>query len=191
MTRKEKEMKVLAEEAELCRRCSLCKSRTQPVIGAGSVCAKIMFIGEAPGRNEDLQGVPFCGRSGKILDGLLASVGLRRQDIYIANVIKCRPPQNRDPEEREIAKCSSYLSRQIDIVNPRVICPLGRYSMKFVMHQFKLDSNIDAIGKIHGKVFLSGKKTVVPFYHPAVVAYNPNMKKILEEDFKVLKKYVG
>ena len=185
----DKELEVIKERVLSCRKCQLYKGRNFPVIGQGSHRAKIMFIGEAPGKNEDLTGFPFCGRSGKVLDGLLNSAGISREDVYIANIIKCRPPLNRDPEEKEIKACSKYIEEQIDIINPEIISPLGRYSMKFVMEKFGLGDKVDVISKIHGKIFEGMGRKINPFYHPAVSVYNRNMKKDLENDFKVLKKY--
>jgi uracil-DNA glycosylase len=185
-SKKEKELENLKKEVLACRKCILCKKRSAPVFGQGSSKAKIMFVGEAPGAKEDATGVPFCGRSGKFLDELLKSADIDREKVYICNIIKCRPPQNRDPEEREIKACSRYIESQIEILSPKVICPLGRYSMRFIMEMFGFPS--DVISKTHGRVF-KGKKTVIPFYHPAVAIYNPNMRDVLKKDFKILKKY--
>jgi len=190
---KEEELKKIKEEVINCKKCPLYKSRIYPVIGEGSHEAKIMFIGEAPGLNESKTGRPFCGASGKILDELLESINVKREDVYIANILKDRPPDNRDPQKGEIEACTSYLERQIKAIKPRVICPLGRYSMNFLMEKFGLKDQIEPISKIHGKVFevnslfLSVK--IVPFYHPAVAAYNANMKGVLKSDFKVLKEF--
>ena len=187
------ELKKIKDEIISCKKCSLYKTRIYPVIGEGNHRANIIFIGEAPGLNESKTGRPFCGTSGKILDELLDSVGIKREDIYIANILKDRPPKNRDPQQEEIKVCVSYLKRQIDIIKPKVICPLGRYSMNFLMEEFGLKDSIDSIGKIHGNVFeaksLFQKIKIIPFYHPAVAAYNPNMKDILKKDFQILKKF--
>ncbi len=188
-TKADKELLKIKEEVLLCRKCSLYKNRKFPVIGQGNHKAKIMFIGEAPGKNEDLTGTPFCGRSGKVLDELLKSAGINRESVYVANIIKCRPPSNRDPEEREIKACSKYIERQIDIINPEIVSPLGRYSMRFVMEKFGLGDKVDVISKIHGKMFEGEGRKIVPFYHPAVSVYNPNMYNILKKDFQILKKY--
>lgn len=189
LTKKEKEFEEITKEALLCKKCVLYKKRIAPVIGQGSLKAKIMFIGEAPGAKEDTTGIPFCGRSGKFLDELLLSAGIDREKVYICNIIKCRPPENRDPEEKEIEACSCFIEKQIKLISPNVICPLGRLSMKFVMKKFGFSDDIDVIGKIHGKVY-KGKETIIPFYHPAVALYNPNMRDVLKKDFKILKKYV-
>lgn len=188
LSKKEKEFEELSKEALLCKKCILHKKRTAPVIGQGSLKAKIMFIGEAPGAKEDASGIPFCGRSGKFLDELLALAKIDRDKVYICNIIKCRPPENRDPEEKEIKACSRFIEKQIELISPKVICPLGRLSMKFVMDKFGFGDKVDVIGKIHGKVF-KGKETIIPFYHPAVALYNPRMKDVLKKDFKILKKY--
>jgi len=181
----------IREQVLDCKKCPLYKSRINTVFGEGNPKAKIMFIGEAPGANEDKTGVPFCGRAGNILDELLDSISLNRKDIFIANVLKCRPPKNRNPNREEIIACTPYLSKQIKLINPIVICPLGNYSTSFVLEKYKLGNNIDGISKLHGKLFeintLSGKLKIFPLYHPAVVAYKPSMKEILSEDFKKLK----
>jgi len=188
----EKELKEIKEEAINCRKCPLYKTRNYPVIGEGNHQAKIMFIGEAPGVQEDRTGRPFCGAAGKILDELLESVGIKRKEVYITNILKDRPPENRDPQKEEIEACVPYLERQIEIIKPKVICPLGRYSMKFLMEKFGLKDEIQPISKIHGKVFeaktLFQKVRIISLYHPAVATYNPNMKEILKQDFKILKK---
>ena len=191
----EKELKKIKNDVLSCKKCSLYKERVKnkfyPVIGEGNHRAKIMFVGEAPGLNEAKTGRPFCGAAGKILDELLESVNIKREDVYITNILKDRPPENRDPQPEEIKACTPYLERQIDAISPKIICPLGRYSMKFLMEKFELDDQLAEISKIHGKLFKVNKFfhnfTVIPFYHPAVATYNPNMKKILKEDFKVLK----
>lgn len=189
----EQELKKIKDEVVNCRKCSLYKTRTYPVIGEGNHQAKIMFVGEAPGVQEDKTGRPFCGAAGKILDELLASVGIEREDVYITNILKDRPPGNRDPQKEEIEACVLYLERQIEVIKPEIICPLGRYSMEFLMERFGLKDEIEPISKIHGKVFeaktLFQKLKIIPFYHPAVATYNPNMKEILKKDFKILEKF--
>jgi len=191
--KREEELRKIKEEVLACKKCPLYRTRNYPVIGEGSHEAKIMFVGEAPGVQEDKSGRPFCGAAGKILDELLNSIGLKREEVYICNVLKCRPPGNRDPQKEEITSCTPYLERQIEIIGPRVICPLGRYSMKFLMEKFGLKNEIQPISKIHGKVFevknLFWNIKIIPLYHPAVATYNPNMKKILERDFQILKRF--
>ena len=181
------ELKRIKEKVINCKKCSLYKSRNLPVIGQGSHQAKIIFIGESPGFQENKTGMPFCGSSGKILDMLLESIKVKREDVYIANILKCRPPKNRDPQDEEIESCAGFLERQIEIISPKIICPLGRYSMKFLMEKFGLENEIQPISKIHGKIFSSGNQKIIPLYHPAVAIYNPNMKEVLLKDFKILK----
>ncbi|MEX0933876.1 MAG: uracil-DNA glycosylase [Candidatus Paceibacterota bacterium] len=161
-----------------------------PVIGEGSHDAKIMFIGEAPGRNEAATGRPFCGASGKILDELLADVNLVRESVYITNIVKDRPPQNRDPSLNEIELYAPFLDRQIEIIEPQVIATLGRYAMEYVMRRYSLLDDSAPISINHGKVFETkmnyGSVKVIPLYHPAVAIYNNKTKETLFEDFKKL-----
>lgn len=164
-----------------------------PVVGEGSHLANIMFIGEAPGKNEAETARPFCGRSGKILDEMLSSINLNRQDVYITNVVKDRPPENRDPTPLEIKLYSPFLDRQIDIIQPKVIATLGRFSMVYIMEKFGIKEKY-SIGEVHGKEFLGewdyGKVSIVPLYHPAVALYNGKNKESLLKDFQILKKYI-
>lgn len=166
-----------------------------PVIGEGSHDAIIMFVGEAPGRNEAKTGRPFCGRAGDILNELLASVGIPRESVYITNIVKDRPPENRDPTPEEIRIYGPFLDRQIDIIRPKVIATLGRYSMIYIMEKFGLHDVLRPISDMHGKTFLAktnyGEITIAPQYHPAVAVYNSNTKGTLAEDFKVLKKFLS
>lgn len=190
---KYREMKKVKDEVVACQKCPLHKTRNLPVIGEGSHDAKVMFVGEGPGANEDKTGRPFCGAAGRVLDELLGSVGIPRKDVYISNIIKCRPPGNRDPLKEEIQACTPYLERQIAAIKPKVLCPLGRHSMYFVMEKFGLSKKIQPISKIHGQTFeaknLFGNITIIPFFHPAVVTYNANMMSTLKKDFEVLKQY--
>lgn len=166
------------------------KNKYFPVIGEGSHDAKIMFIGEAPGRNEAEAGRPFCGASGRILDELLASAGLDRKEVYITNIVKDRPPDNRDPLPDEIEFYAPFLDRQIEIIQPKVIATLGRFSMTYIMKKFGLEAELKSISAIHGKVFSArtsyGEIKIIPLYHPAVAVYGTN-KEILKKDFAVLK----
>jgi uracil-DNA glycosylase family 4 len=184
----EEEMGRLEEEIKECQRCELWKTRTNPVAGEGSLTAKVLFVGEAPGYYEDLKGRPFVGKAGKILDELLGSVGLERSEVYIANVLKCRPPGNRNPATVEIRACTPYLDAQMEIIKPTVIATLGNFSLSYIFDKFGLKA--DKISKIHGKVFkistIAGIKKIVPLYHPAVATYNPGMKEVLVDDFKEL-----
>ncbi len=162
-----------------------------PVIGEGSHFAKIVFIGEAPGKNEAIQGRPFCGAAGKFLDELLEHINLNRQEVYITNIVKDRPPENRDPFPEEIAAYGPFLDRQIDIVQPKIIATLGRFSMQYIMEKFGLFLEIEPISKAHGKSYEAeasyGKIKIVPFYHPAAALYNGGMRDTLKKDFEILK----
>lgn len=165
-----------------------------PVIGEGSHRARVMFIGEAPGRNEAATGRPFCGVAGKILDELLASIGIPRQDVYITNIVKDRPPNNRDPLPEEIALYAPFLNRQIEIIEPAVIATLGRYSMQYIVIKFGLDDKLKPISQMHGKVLEAeasyGKIAIIPLYHPAVAIYNRTTLETLKNDFQILKQYI-
>lgn len=167
------------------------KNKVFPVIGEGSHHAKIMFIGEAPGRNEAATGKPFCGAAGKILDELLASVGIDRKDIYITNIVKDRPPFNRDPLPEEIEIYGPFLDRQIEIIRPEVIATLGRFPMDYIMRKFGLETQLLSISQMHGKTFDAevsyGKIKIIPLYHPAVAIYNRTTKDVLLKDFQVFK----
>jgi len=167
-----------------CRECALHSTRNRFVFGSGSAEAKIMFVGEAPGKNEDLQGLPFVGRAGNILDKLLATIGMERNEIFIANVLKCRPPGNRDPQVEEISICKDYLFKQIDIIDPRIICTMGKYSTQLI-----LDTSQGITG-LRGKVFQRDGRLVLPINHPAAVLYTPSRMDILKEDFSRIKKLI-
>jgi len=161
-----------------------------PVIGEGSSNASIMFIGEAPGENEAKQGRPFVGRSGQFLNELLESVGIPREEVYITNIVKDRPPKNRDPKTDEIELYAPFLDRQIEIIKPKVIATLGRFSMAYIMNRYGLSSMTGPISKLHGQVFnteIAGEKVkIVPLYHPAVALYNPGSKEELQKDFEII-----
>jgi len=165
-----------------------------PVIGEGSSNATIMFIGEAPGKSEAQTGKPFFGKSGKVLNHLLTSIGVNREEVYITNVIKDRPPGNRDPLSEEIALYAPFLDRQINVIEPTVIATLGRFSMAYIMKKFGLEAQLSSIGDLHGKVFTAkseyGIVHIVPLYHPAVAVYNSNKIGELKKDFEVLKNYL-
>lgn len=170
------------------------KNKYYPVIGQGNHHATIMFVGEAPGKNEAMTSVPFCGAAGRILDELLASVGIKRGDIYITNIVKDRPPKNRDPLPSEIEIYASFLDRQIEIIRPKVIATLGRFSMEYIMNTFGLSANLDAISKLHGKVFEArapyGTIHIIPLYHPAAAIYNQHLKDTLKKDFQILRTHL-
>lgn len=165
------------------------KNDVFPVIGEGSHDADIMFIGEAPGKNEAKTGKPFCGASGKILDQLLEHIKLDRKDVYITNVVKDRPTNNRDPKPEEIEIYSPFLDRQIEIIEPKVIATLGRFSMEYIIRKFGLEDELDTIGKLHGKKIKvpNSETVIIPLYHPAVAVYNRNMLDELKKDFESLK----
>lgn len=164
-----------------------------PVIGEGSLNAKIMFVGEAPGRNEAKTGKPFCGTAGKVLDTLLESVKLKRENIYITNIVNDRPQENRDPTPLEIKIYGPFLDRQIEIIQPKIIATLGRYSMDYILQKFNIEvePRYKKIGKLHGKVFDAkasyGKVKIAVLYHPCVAVYNPKKMIELEKDFEILK----
>lgn len=163
-----------------------------PVIGSGSLDAQVMFVGEAPGKNEAVSGTPFCGASGKVLDQLLAHVGMRRDDVYITNIVKDRPSDNRDPKPDEIALYAPFLIRQIEIIQPSVIATLGRFSMEFVMRHYGLGEEVESISSLHGKVFNVqtdyGELLIIPLFHPAVAVYGRTRMGELMKDMEALKK---
>lgn len=195
MSAREEKLKKIKEEVIALTSSPLYEERVKneyfPVIGEGNHEAEIMFVGEAPGENEAKTGRPFCGRAGKVLDALLEDVGIDRQDVYVTNIVKDRPPGNRDPLPDEIALYAPFLDRQIEAIKPKVIATLGRFSMQYVMNRYGLEWELGAISKIHGKVFtteIAGEKVrIIPFYHPASAIYNQQLLPILKEDFKVLK----
>lgn len=174
-------LRAYADETAGCTRCALAGSRTQVVFGSGNPDADLMFVGEAPGFHEDQQGVPFVGQAGKLLEKLLAGIGLERSDIYIANVLKCRPPQNRDPLPDEIASCEPHLFRQIELIRPALVATLGNFATKL------LSGRPLGITRVHGQeqeVTLGGNSVLLyPLYHPAAALYTPSMLSVLEADF--------
>ena len=165
------------------------KNKVFPVIGQGDHNADIMFVGEAPGKNEAKTGNPFCGASGRVLDELLEHIKLDRKDVYVTNIVKDRPTANRDPSKEEIEIYGPFLNRQIEIIQPKAIATLGRYSAEYIMKLFGLEDKIETIGKMRGKVFetKNGIK-IIPLLHPAVVLYNSFSRDDLKKDFDVLKK---
>lgn len=184
------QLEILEKETGSCRKCKLWETRRNVVFGKGNPHAKIMFIGEAPGFNEDLKGIPFCGKAGGILDELLSSVNLTRDEIYITNILKCRPPGNRDPKPEEIEQCTGYLDKQIELINPEVMCCLGRYALDFMLEKFSFPKS-DGISKVHGKMFskesLFNQVNIIAFYHPAVATYDPGKLELLKKDFEILR----
>lgn len=175
-------LKLLYAETQACTRCpQLVAGRNTVVFGAGNADADLMFVGEAPGATEDEQGLPFVGRAGRLLDTLLGEIGLARRDVFVANVLKCRPPGNRDPQPVEIENCRGYLDSQVELIEPRVICTLGNFATKL------LRNDPSGITRVHGQpeVLMLGRRTVrlYPLYHPAAALRTPAMLEALREDF--------
>lgn len=193
MSQKRDSLEKISEEIEACKKCELSKNRTHSVPGEGNRKAEIFFVGEGPGKSEDLEGRPFVGAAGKFLDEMIESIDLERGDVFIGNVIKCRPPNNRDPNPEEVELCKEYLYRQIKVIKPKIICTLGRFSLGLFLPGH-------SISKIHGKpkrlVFETGDHplqelgsvVVLPLYHPAVALYRGNMRRLLKDDFKIIPK---
>jgi len=177
-------------EAEIrkCKKCELWKTKTNYVPGEGNPKAKLVFVGEAPGREEDRQGRPFVGNAGKLLTEMIEKIGLRREDVFIGNILKCRPPNNRDPLPEEVEACSTYLIRQLDVIKPSIIACLGRHSASFLFNLFGLEFR--GIGRERGRVREVerwGKKVkLMALYHPAAVLYRPQLRENLEKDFRVI-----
>lgn len=175
----------LRAQAQACRACPLCEGRTNLVFGVGDPQARVMIVGEAPGRNEDLQGEPFVGAAGKKLDALLAIAGLERSEVYIANVLKCRPPDNRDPQPEEIQACTPFLREQTRTIDPEFIVTLGNFSTKFIL---KTDVGIT---RLHGQLQQAGRFKVFPIFHPAAAIYDRSKQEALEADFATLGRLLG
>lgn len=174
-------LEALKKKCEKCNRCEIAKTRTNCVFGVGNENAKLMFIGEAPGENEDLTGVPFVGRAGQLLDKFLMAVDIKREDVYIANILKCRPPKNRDPLPEEEDRCIEYLREQVALINPRVIVCLGRISaMRLIKPDFK-------ITKEHGMWFKKGNYLITAVYHPAALLRDPRKKEDMLIDMQKIK----
>jgi uracil-DNA glycosylase len=172
-----------------CTKCALAQGRTQVVFGSGSSSAELLFVGEAPGFHEDKQGVPFVGAAGRLLSKLLDGIGLRREDVYVVNVLKCRPPGNRDPLPEEIEACEPHLWRQIELIEPRLICTLGNFATKL------LSGKPAGITQVHGRpqdVVLGGSPvTLYPIFHPAAALYTPRMLQVLQDDFARIPELLG
>jgi uracil-DNA glycosylase len=183
------ELRAFAESVAGCTKCPLAGGRTQVVFGLGDPNADLMFVGEAPGFHEDKQGVPFVGAAGKLLDQLLAGIGLSRADVFVANVLKCRPPGNRDPMPEEIEACESHLWRQIELIEPRVVATLGNFATKL------LSGRPTGITRVHGQeqeTTLGGRRVLLyPIYHPAAALYTPRMLEVLKSDFSRLPELLG
>lgn len=168
----------LIDEVRNCKKCDLHKTRTNAVFGKGPIDAKIMLIGEAPGRDEDLKGIPFVGKAGKELDSMLSSAGIKIDEVFITNVVKCRPPGNRNPESYEMMKCNPYLVRQVEVIRPKVIILLGNIALSLVT------GSASGITKMRGKIMEYMSYPAIPTFHPAYVIRNPGSAKIVVEDFK-------
>ena len=174
----------MAKAAATCTRCALHEERTHVVFGRGRARNRVMFVGEAPGFNEDKQGVPFVGRAGQLLDQIIDAVGFQREEIYITNVLKCRPPGNRDPQPEEIAACSPYLEEQIELIQPKIICALGRFAAQFLTGKPRA-----TMGELRGRIaYYRERFMVLPTYHPAALLRNPNLKRVVWEDVQLLRK---
>jgi uracil-DNA glycosylase family 4 len=178
------ELDRLSAEWQGCQKCALARTRTQVVVGSGHPDADLMFVGEAPGYHEDRQGAPFVGQAGKVLEQLLGAIGLSRPDVYIANVLKCRPPGNRDPQPDEISACEGHLFAQVELIRPRVICTLGNFATKL------LSGQPHGITRVHGRAQprrIAGVDLVLyPIFHPAAALYTPAMMETLRDDFRKL-----
>jgi uracil-DNA glycosylase len=181
---KTKELSKLERQVKKCTKCGLCKGRTNVVFGAGDPDADLMFVGEAPGYYEDVQGEPFVGRAGQLLTKIIESIGLKREEVYIANILKCRPPENRNPNANEIVTCTPHLIKQIEIIRPKIICALGTFAA-----QTLLDTK-EAIGKLRGKFFEYQGTKFLATYHPAYLLRNPNDKKKVWSDIKKVRDYL-
>mgnify|MGYP000088291550 CR=1 FL=1 len=193
VSEKEKLLRDIAERVATCKRCPLWRHRRNPVPGEGNPNARIMFIGEAPGYQEDLQGRPFVGAAGKLLTSLIENIlGVRRSDVYITNILKCRPPNNRDPRPEEVEACTPFLDEQIRIICPEVIVCLGRHSAKYILS--RAGRKFSSILSVRGSIIetdLYGKKTkIIATIHPAAALYRPPWKKMLEEDFRIIRRII-
>lgn len=178
----EESLQNLRKELGECRRCKLYKGRTQIVFGVGNPKAGLVFVGEAPGRDEDLQGEPFVGDAGQLLTKIIESMGLKRQDVYIANVVKCRPPNNRNPEQDEIESCEPFLIKQLAIIKPRVICALGTFAAQTLL------KTKEKISLLRGNFYSYHDIKVMPTFHPAYLLRNPGDKRLVWEDMKKIMK---
>jgi len=186
-------MEAIENEVKACQKCDLWKTRRNAVPGEGSLDASTLFIGEAPGYWEDVKGRPFVGAAGKVLDTMLAKISLSRSMVYITNVVKCRPPENRDPSPIEVETCTPYLNRQIKIVQPKIIVTLGRHATSYVLSKAGIEQ-VTGITGLRGKVYsvelLGLSISVLPTFHPAAVLHNPKYRDALERDFQLLKSLV-
>jgi uracil-DNA glycosylase family 4 len=175
-------LEAVEKVALACERCELARGRNNVVFGVGNPRASLMFIGEAPGREEDLQGIPFVGRAGQLLDKILAAAGIERDDVYIGNIIKCRPPNNRTPLTSEIDACMPYLAKQVEYIKPRIICTLGLPATQTLL------GIRGSMASLRGKIYRHGEILIIPTYHPAAALRDPRYKKPIWEDFQILKR---
>ena len=167
----------ISAEVIACQRCPLATTRTNAVPGDGDPTSPYLFIGEAPGSHEDCQGLPFVGNAGQVLNRLIGAAGLRREKVFVTNIVKCRPPNNRDPHPEEISTCSEFLHRQIDLMDPKAIVTLGRFSMNYFLPGEK-------ISHIHGSAHVVDNRTIIPMYHPAASLHQPSLGQTLSDDFR-------
>ena len=174
-------IKIIQENVKICKKCNLCTTRKNAVPGEGNVNADIVFIGEAPGKNEDLHGRPFVGAAGKKLDDALENSGLARNDVYITNIVKCKPPKNRIPNYEEKTMCSNYLEHELSIINPKIICLLGNTAFNTILEGNEISKN-------HGKLIYKEKRTYFVTFHPAAIIYNQKLEKVFKNDIKKLVK---
>lgn len=186
--RKKQIIQRLTDDVLRCRRCTLCDGRWNPVIGEGDLCSPVALVGEAPGQKEDETGRPFVGSAGKLLDGLLSTIGLDRSEVYITNIVKCRPPGNRRPKAEEIRSCTPHLDQQLAAISPRIVAPMGNSATGYFLKRF---GRVRAsIGEIHGRSFEVGvpwgRVIVFPLYHPAALLYNRGLEAELRRDFESL-----
>jgi DNA polymerase len=186
----------LHEKIMACTLCHLCRTRSKAVPGEGPANASVMFIGEGPGRQEDLEGRPFVGRAGKFLDECLQSIGLKRESVFITNIVKCRPSEksgswvrDRKPTKEEIEACSPYLDRQLELVKPEIVCTLGDTASSQIFKRYNMEE--DTIGHIHGRLYLAGAMKLIPLYHPAAALYDNNLRQIVIIDFQRLRQVLS
>ena len=174
-------LELIQQNVKICKKCNLCSTRKNAVPGEGNVNADIVFIGEAPGKNEDLHGRPFVGAAGKKLDAALENSGLARNDVYITNIVKCKPPKNRIPNYEEKNMCSNYLEHELSIINPKIICLLGNTAFNTILEGNEISKN-------HGKLIYKEKRTYFVTFHPAAIIYNQKLEKVFKNDIKKLVK---
>jgi len=177
----EESLESIANEVSTCEKCRLCETRRNAVPGEGSKHSRVMFVGEAPGEQEDNQGRPFVGAAGKLLTELLELVSLRRDEVFITNIVKCRPPNNRPPRKDESAACRNYLERQVRQLRPRLICPMGNSAIRALLN------SEESVSELHGVQFEKDGVTYFPMYHPAAALYTFSLRRVMEEDFKKLR----